>query len=95
MKSANDLARLRLLVTGRVQGVYCRAATAARADALGITGYVRNLADGSVEVVAEGARKKLEQLYRWTQHGPPDANVTAVFVSWGTFRGEFAGFAVR
>ncbi len=95
MKSANDLARLRLLVTGRVQGVYFRAATAARADALGITGYVRNLADGSVEVVAEGARKKLEQLHRWTQNGPSGANVAAVFVSWGTFQGEFAGFAVR
>ena len=95
MKSANDLVRLDLRVTGRVQGVYFRAATAAQAEALGVTGFAHNLPDGSVAIVAEGARKKLEQLHRWAQHGPPGAHVAEIFVAWGTFQDEFAGFSVR
>ena len=94
MKAAVDLARVHLRVRGRVQGVYFRAATAAEAARLGLTGFARNLADGSVEIVGEGPRIKLEQLHRWAQDGPPDAIVAEVFVAWGTFEGEFDEFRI-
>jgi acylphosphatase len=95
MKTDAGLARLHLRIEGRVQGVYFRAAAKAKAQALGITGFARNLADGSVAIVAEGPRTKLEELHRWAYHGPRDANVAALFVSWGAFQGEFRDFAAR
>jgi acylphosphatase len=69
---------LRCLVSGRVQGVYYRAATRQRAQELGLTGWVRNLPDGRVELVAMGAEHALQQLADWLWQGPPHAQVTGV-----------------
>lgn len=66
------------LVSGRVQGVFFRAATEAAARRLGVTGWVRNLADGSVELVACGEEAKLAELERWLWQGPPRARVERV-----------------
>jgi len=66
------------LVSGRVQGVFFRAATEAAARRLGVTGWVRNLADGSVELVACGEVAKLSELERWLWQGPPRARVEQV-----------------
>ncbi len=66
------------LVTGSVQGVFYRAATQETARRLGLTGWVRNLADGSVELVACGDAKKLKELERWLWQGPPRARVAQV-----------------
>jgi len=66
------------LVSGRVQGVHFRAATSAQARQLGLTGHARNLADGRVEVVAEGSAAALAQLAAWLSHGPPAARVDHV-----------------
>lgn len=66
------------LVSGRVQGVYFRASTRDRALALGVAGYARNLADGRVEVVAEGEAAALAQLEQWLHEGPPAARVDRV-----------------
>jgi acylphosphatase len=66
------------LVSGRVQGVYFRAATRRRARELGVTGYARNLPDGRVEVVACGARGPVESLCEWLWEGPPGARVSTV-----------------
>lgn len=65
-------------VRGRVQGVYYRRSTQQQAKALGLTGWVRNLADGSVELVATGSPESLKQLESWLWQGPPKASVTAV-----------------
>jgi acylphosphatase len=70
--------RRRFIVRGRVQGVFFRAATVEQARALGLGGYVRNRADGTVEVEAEGAEQALEALERWLWRGPPLARVDAV-----------------
>ncbi|WP_369940072.1 acylphosphatase [Xanthomonas medicagonis] len=72
------MAAARFLVSGRVQGVYFRASTRERAQALGLDGHARNLADGRVEVVAAGAAAALETLAGWLQHGPPAARVEQV-----------------
>lgn len=68
----------RMLVSGRVQGVFFRDWTQARARALGVSGWVRNLADGLVEVHAEGPPEMLDALERACREGPPGARVDEV-----------------
>jgi acylphosphatase len=88
-------ARLRLVVSGRVQGVCFRQATADAAARLGLRGWVRNLPDGRVEAEAEGTRQALEGLLAFCRRGPPAARVEAVEASWGEARGELGPFEVR
>jgi acylphosphatase len=66
-----------------------------QASALGLSGYVRNLADGSVEVVAEGSRAMLEQLRRELERGPTGADVDEVDARWSTANGTFGTFQIR
>jgi len=68
----------RFLVSGRVQGVWFRAATRERALALHLQGFARNLVDGGVEVVAVGADTALAELEQWLWEGPPLAKVASV-----------------
>lgn len=68
----------RCLVAGRVQGVFYRASARSRAQALGVTGYARNLPDGRVEVLACGSPQAVQALCDWLWEGPPAAHVTAV-----------------
>ena len=71
---------LRLSITGRVQGVFFRAETKKLADQLGLTGWVKNCEDGSVEVHAEGQMEKLKELEAWCRKGPSAAIVERVIV---------------
>lgn len=71
----------RIIVTGLVQGVFFRAQTKEKADDLGLTGWVRNTDDGSVEIHAEGPEEKLDELEEWCWKGPPKSKVTAVTVT--------------
>jgi acylphosphatase len=89
-----ELARVHLLVTGRVQGVAFRAATAEAARRLGVRGWVRNLADGRVEAEAEGERAAVEALVAWCRRGPPAARVDHLAVGWGEPRGDLGPFAI-
>jgi acylphosphatase len=75
-------ARARLRVVGTVQGVFYRQSTADEAARLRLAGAVRNLPDGSVEVVAEGPRDAVEALQAWCRRGPPAARVDEVEVEW-------------
>lgn len=68
----------RYKVSGRVQGVFFRASTRRQALSLGLTGYARNLSDGSVEVLACGSASAVEQLGVWLSVGPPAARVSSV-----------------
>lgn len=86
--------RAHMIVHGRVHGVFFRYGTKDEADALGLTGWVRNRRDGTVEVVAEGERIKLEELADWCGHGPPHARPTGVDVQWEEPTGEFHNFSV-
>ncbi|HQR29464.1 MAG TPA: acylphosphatase [Anaeromyxobacteraceae bacterium] len=87
-------ARARARVTGIVQGVWYRQSTADEARRLGLSGTVRNLPDGAVEVLAEGTREAVEALLAWCRRGPPAARVEAVEVAWETPAGDEAPFAV-
>jgi acylphosphatase len=70
----------RCLVSGRVQGVYFRASTAAQAARLGVTGHARNLEDGRVEVLAYGGEAAVAALCEWLWEGSPAARVEEVAV---------------
>jgi acylphosphatase len=85
--------RVRVLVSGRVQGVFFRASCAERAAALGLSGWIRNVANGDVEAVFEGTEAAVEQIVRWCGEGPPLARVDRVDVVDGTPTNE-SGFRV-
>jgi len=82
-------------VSGRVQGVWFRSFVQQRALELKLVGFVRNLPDGRVEVVAEGPFDKLELLESALWQGPPLADVRSVEVSYNPPTGRFHGFAIR
>jgi acylphosphatase len=91
----SQLARIRLIVRGRVQGVGFRYAACDEAEALAVAGWVRNLANGSVEIVAEGARKDLQVLADWARRGPMYARVDEVSEEWLAAAGKLQGFDIR
>ena len=82
------------LVSGRVQGVFFRAATQDAARRWGVTGWVRNRADGGVELVACGEEAKLAELERWLWQGPPRSRVTQVSSREAELE-AFDGFSIR
>ncbi|QDX82326.1 acylphosphatase [Denitratisoma sp. DHT3] len=88
MSSATEVRHL--LVTGRVQGVYYRVSLREEALRLGVTGWVRNRHDGSVEAMIAGAPEAVAALIAWSRSGPPAARVEQVAVELG--EGEFASF---
>jgi acylphosphatase len=87
-------ARVRAVIRGRVQGVFFRAETRDRARSLGLSGWVRNVPDGSVEAVFEGERERIESILDWCRRGPGLAEVEDVDVDWEQPRGE-EGFGAR
>ena len=91
-----DLASVRVIVFGYVQGVFFRAFASRQANELGLTGYVRNLPGGrSVEVNTEGEQEKLEALIESLKVGPPAARVERVETEWSEYTGRYSGFSVR
>lgn len=90
-----DLVTCTIRVSGRVQGVFYRATAADEARRLGVTGWVRNLPDGSVEAEAGGDRASVEAFVAWCRRGPPYARVESVDLRWHDRPTEHAGFEVR
>ena len=86
--------RMRVRVRGRVQGVFFRAEARARAESLGLAGWIRNLPDGRVEAVFEGEDERVESMVEWCRRGPAGAEVDAVEVEREESVGE-TGFRVR
>ena len=89
------LKRLHLHVSGRVQGVFYRARTQEKARSLGLTGWVRNLPDGSVEALFEGEEDVGNRGIEKCRQGPPSASVDNVEISWQKASGEFRSFDIR
>jgi len=87
-------ARAHVWVTGRVQGVMFRGHTRRRASELDLKGWVRNLYDGRVELLAEGEKSKVEAMIGWLKVGPPLARVESVDVSWEEYTGELQDFRI-
>lgn len=88
--------RLHIKIHGDVQGVFFRAGTQEAARNIGgITGWVRNMHDGTVECIAEGEKEKLKELLEWCRHGPSAASVERIEEEWEEYTGEFEGFEIR
>ncbi len=91
-----DLASVRVVVYGYVQGVFFRAFASRQATKLGLSGYARNLPTReAVEVQAEGERKQLEKLIDYLKMGPPTAKVGKVVTSWSKYSSSYSGFSIR
>ena len=87
--------RVRLRITGRVQGVWYRGATEAEARRLGVDGWVRNLPDGSVEALVQGEPAAVRALVAWCRSGPPGARVADVTETVEPTGPDLAGFRIR
>ena len=86
--------RARVIVRGRVQGVSFRAYTQAEASGLGLKGYVRNLPDRSVEILAEGDEDSVKTLVEWAHTGPSHARVDSCEVEYSDGTGEWPDFRI-
>jgi acylphosphatase len=86
--------RMRLVIEGRVQGVWFRDSTRRQADALGVFGWVKNRRDGAVEVLVEGPEDQVEKLVSWCHKGPPAAGVSRVHETREKWQGEFSAFDI-
>jgi len=86
--------RARVIVEGRVQGVFFRHHTQEAASRLGVRGWVKNCRDGSVEAVFEGDQDRVDQIIQWCHRGPSEARVTKVYSTWESYTGEFEDFSV-
>ena len=90
-----EKARAHLIVSGRVQGVCFRAETQHAAGLYGVTGWVRNRPDGTVEAEIEGPKKDVLALINWCKTGPPISRVDSVDVTWREYQAEFPEFGIR
>ena len=87
--------RVRVVIVGRVQGVFFRASCRRRADELGLGGWVGNRVDGAVEAVFEGPPGAVQEILDWCREGPPHARVDTVEVAEEPPTGEAPPFRVR
>ncbi|WP_168800174.1 acylphosphatase [Methylophaga sp. SB9B] len=87
--------RYHLLIKGRVQGVGYRMSTQIAAKKIGLTGWVRNLSDGQVEIVAEGDLIQLQQFVDWAWQGPRFAEVIDIQINEQPVTGEFETFEIH
>ncbi|QQR90426.1 MAG: acylphosphatase [Myxococcales bacterium] len=86
--------RLQLVVRGRVQGVFFRASARREAKQLGLTGWVKNRPDGSLEALVEGEEGCVKEFLAWAQEGPTTSRVDAIETKWRGFTGEFPDFRI-
>ena len=87
--------RATVVFKGKVQGVFFRANCEMEAERLGLTGYVRNLANGDVEAMFEGERSLVEEAIEWNKTSQPDAIVEDVQIEWSDPTGEYEEFIRR
>ncbi len=86
---------VRIIVSGKVQGVFFRQSAKKEADKLGLVGWVRNDADGSVEALVVGSKEKLDQFIAWCKNGSPAAKVGKVEEQWADRDEEANSFEIR
>ena len=83
-----------ITVYGRVQGVWFRAGTKEKAEALGLTGWVKNRPDGTVEIHAQGEKSQLENFISWCHQGTPASQVTFLGIDRSKAKQEFTSFNI-
>jgi acylphosphatase len=91
----SSFTRAHLIISGRVQGVFFRVETQYAAQNLGVNGWVRNLPDGTVEALFEGAADAVEAMIEWCRKGPPRSRVDDVNIHWEAYQGDKLDFSIR
>lgn len=86
--------RRHVIIRGRVQGVFFRMETQRAAERLGVFGWVKNRADGTVEAVFEGEKEKVDAVIDWCRRGPRHADVKGVDIHEENYTGEFNDFSI-
>jgi len=86
--------RVHVIISGRVQGVFFRMETKRAADRYGVFGWVKNRANGTVEAVFEGDKKKVDAVIDWCRQGPRHADVQGVDIDEAPYTGEFKEFYI-
>ena len=89
-----DNIRMRLVIEGRVQGVWFRDSTRRKAVSLGVFGWARNRPEGTVEVLAEGPEEQVKELASWCNQGSPASKVRKVHKTQEQWKGEFGSFDI-
>lgn len=91
----NKKTSVRLLVNGRVQGVYFRINMQQVAKKNSVFGWVRNLTDGRVEALVEGNKKDVDNVVQWSKKGPENARVDDLKITYLHYEGKFDDFVIR
>ena len=86
--------RSHVIIDGKVQGVFFRMETQRAANKFGVSGWVRNLPNGTVEAVFEGEHSRVDQILKWCETGPSLSDVKRVDVTWESYAGEYEGFEI-
>ncbi len=86
--------KIHLLISGSVQGVFYRVNSKNKADEFGLTGWVRNISNGRVEIVAEGEEKNLKNMINWCNNGSNNAIISEIKVKWEKYSGKFDKFEI-
>ncbi|MDP2647549.1 MAG: acylphosphatase [Desulfobacterales bacterium] len=89
-----EMTRVHVIISGKVQGVYFRMETRRAAEKYGVAGWVRNRADGTVEAVFEAETSRVHQLLEWCRKGPPSARVDQVSPEPERYTGQLKGFSI-
>jgi acylphosphatase len=90
-----ELVRARVVISGRVQGVFFRMETLEEATKTGVSGWVKNKQDGTVEAVFEGERALVDSVIQWCRQGPPASRVDHINIEREPYTGKFTGFSIR
>ena len=86
--------RAHVIISGRVQGVCYRMETHRAAKSIGVSGWVKNRLDGTVEAVFEGDKEQVNQIIEWCRKGPTLARVSNIEIGWESVTGEFRDFDI-
>lgn len=84
-----------ITINGKVQGIWFRANTKQKAEQLGITGWVKNIPNGSVEAIFEGEENCIKEMIDWCQHGPPQAKVENIEIKEQSITNGFDEFLIK
>ncbi len=90
-----ELVRAHVVISGKVQGVFFRMETLEEARKTGVSGWVKNKQDGTVEAVFEGEKALVDSVIQWCRQGPPVSMVDNVDIEWEPYTGKFTGFSIR
>jgi acylphosphatase len=94
MEKEKEKVRAHAIISGRVQGVFFRANTVRAAERHGVSGWVRNRRDGTVEAIFEGEAASVEGVLKWCGKGDPPSAVKEVHIKWEDYSGEYVGFSI-